>query len=200
LEDKGLGRARQMCLDLSKTSFVVFVDSDVEILRRDFLEVSLKRFENAKCGAVVGLSNGHRFAYGLPASLLVLRKRDFEGKIIPDYIDARETFFLQRRLDTHGLSTSYVYDAMKHRSEYRKFKPEWEGANTRMLPSSMLSELGFTSKVILLLTLNSKNWTNFAYLPIFYLKFFRGFLFPDKWVRLSRPVNGVSAFRNSSMS
>jgi glycosyltransferase involved in cell wall biosynthesis len=199
-EDKGLGRARQICLDLVETPYLVFVDSDVEIIRPDFLELSEKFLGKSNCGAVAGLSTGHRFAYGLPASLLVLRKGDFLGRTIPDYIDARETFFLQRRLNELGLQTSYVYEAMKHRSEYRKFKPEWEGANTRILPSFMLSELGFTAKVILLLTLNSKNWTNVAYLPIFYLKFFRGFVQPEKWVRLSRPPNGGSVLRNSSMN
>lgn len=189
-ETSGLGHARQLCLDVAETAYIIFVDSDVEILRKDFLRLSVGALESSEYGAVVGLSVGHRFAYGLPASLLVLRRRDFRGKIIPDYIDARETFFLQKRLNELGLKTFYVYNAMRHSSKYREFKPEWEGANTRLLPSSPLIELGFTSRVMLLLTLNNFSFKNFVYLPIFYLKFLRGFAHPELWIRLNRLKGG----------
>ena len=140
LENVGLGRARQLCFENVSTKYIVFVDSDVEILAQDFIRRSVQGLENNVIGAVVGMSLGHKFAYGLPASLLVLRKRDFLGKIVPDYIDARETFFIQKRLDSEGLKTMYIFGAMKHSSQFRKYKPEWEGANTRILPSSMLKE------------------------------------------------------------
>src|SRR5579862_8172943 len=187
VEDTGLGHARQLCFDNVSTGFMVFVDSDVEILLPDFLQRSLVALQKPNVGAVVGMSVGHKFAYGLPGSLLVLRKRDFEGKIVPDYIDARETFFIQNRLDSLHLKTEYIFNAMKHSSQFRKYKPEWEGANTRILPSSMTKELAFTSKVILLLTLNSRDAKNILYLPIFYLKFLRGFLNPGPWLKIRRP-------------
>jgi len=190
-EDTGLGHARQVCFENVSTSFIVFVDSDVEILRADFLQQSLRILQNESFGAVVGMSVGHKFAYGLPASLLVLRMKDFHGKIIPDYIDARETFFIQNRLDSLNLKTMYIFSAMKHSSQFRKYKPEWEGANTRILPSPMIKELGFTMKVILLLTLNSRNSANVLYLPIFYLKFLRGFLNPGPWLKIRR-AEGVA--------
>lgn len=186
LEDQGLGRARQICLENSDTEFLVFIDSDVEILEKDFFSQAKQLLEDPKTGAIVGMSLGHRIAYGLPGSLLVLRKRDFVGRIIPDYIDARETFFIQKKLDQLKLKTRYVFGAMRHTSQYRKFKPEWEGANTRMLPSSMLRELIFTMRVILFVALNSRSKRNIAYLPIFYAKFFRGFANPDPWIRLRR--------------
>ncbi len=185
-EDRGLGRARQICFDNTNTKFLVFVDSDVEILRSDFLELATRALEDKKIGAVVGMAAGHKFAYGLPASLLVLRKSDFEGRIVPDYIDARETFFIQKRLDQLKLKTSYIFGSIIHRSKYRRYKPEWEGANTRILPSSMIKELSFTLRVILLLTLNSRSVKNVLYLPIFYAKFFRGFANPSPWIRLRR--------------
>jgi hypothetical protein len=168
----------------------VFVDSDVEIVRSDFLDIAAKVLQDKECGAVVGLAVGHRFQYGLPASLLVLRKKDFAGKIVPDYIDARETFFIQKHLDSKKLRTYYVLDAMVHRSQFRKFKPEWEGANTRLLPNSKPRELLFALKVILLLSLNSRNMKNIVYVPIFYLKFLRGFANPAAWLRLKRQVSG----------
>jgi glycosyltransferase involved in cell wall biosynthesis len=182
----GLGHARQLCFDRTTTKYLAFVDSDVEILRKDFLLRAIDILEDKQIGAVVGMAVGHRFAYGLPASLLLLRKSDFVGCVIPDYIDARETFFIQRRLEKLGLRTSYIFEAMIHRSSYRKYKPEWEGANTRLLPSPATKELAFTMKVILLLTLNSKSLTNFLYLPIFYMKFLRGFADPGRWSRLRR--------------
>jgi glycosyltransferase involved in cell wall biosynthesis len=185
-ENVGLGRARQLGFENASTKYLVFVDSDVEIRRSDFLHHSVSALENPRIGAVVGMSLGHRFTYGLPASLLVLRCEDFKGKIIPDYIDARETFFIQKRLDSLGLKTVYLLNSMKHESQFRKYKPEWEGANTRILPSSRIRELGFTAKVIVLLTLNSRSVTNLAYLPIFYMKFLRGFLDPEPWLKLRR--------------
>lgn len=191
-EELGLGFARQLCLELVDSDYVVFTDSDVEILDKFFLQRAKIAFESKGVGAVVGLSVGHRFAYGLPASLLVIKRSDFLGNVIPAYIDARETFFLQKRLDELNLKTTYVYDAMKHRSHYRRFKPEWEGANSRILPSSPLRELLFSAKVILLLTLNSKSLKNVLYLPVFYLKYFRGFVKPGPWLRLERHLGGTS--------
>ena len=188
-EAKGLGYARQLCFDNTTTDYIVFVDSDVEIVRSDFFDFAIRVLQNTEYGAVVGMAVGHRFQYGLPASLLVLRKRDFLGKIIPDYIDARETFFIQRRLESKRLETCYVLDSMFHRSQFREFKPEWEGANTRLLPDSKLRELLFALKVILLLSLNSRNVKNIVYAPIFYVKFLRGFANPAAWLRMKRQVS-----------
>jgi glycosyltransferase involved in cell wall biosynthesis len=185
-ENVGLGRARQLCFENVSTKYIAFVDSDVEILSQDFIQRSTLGLEKNEVGAIVGVALGHKFAYGLPASLLVLRQGNFHGKIVPDYIDARETFFIQRRLNALGLKTLYIFGAMKHSSQFRKYKPEWEGANTRILPSSMLTELGFTTKVIILLTLNSRDFANILYLPIFYLKFWRGFLNPQPWLKIRR--------------
>ena len=191
-ETKGLGFARQLCFDLTNSEYIVFVDSDVEIVRKDFFDVAIQTLSSKEYGAVVGMAVGHRFRYGLPASLLVLRKNDFLGKIVPDYIDARETFFIQRHLEDRKLRTFYVYDSMIHRSQFRKFKPEWEGANTRILPDSNPKELFLALKVIILLSLNSRNLKNILYVPIFYLKFLHGFAKPAAWLRMNRGVSGES--------
>jgi len=191
-ETKGLGFARQLCFDLTRSEYMVFVDGDVEIVRSDFFDLAICALNRKEYGAVVGMAVGHRFRYGLPASLLVLRKEDFLGEIVPDYIDARETFFIQRRLNNLKLSTLYVYDSMIHRSQFRKFKPEWEGANTRVLPDSTAEELVSALKVIILLSLNSRNLKNILYIPIFYLKFLYGFAKPTKWLRMNRDPSGVS--------
>lgn len=189
-EREGLGRARQLCFELATTEYIVFVDSDVEIVRADFFDLALSILRDRGYGAVVGMAMGHRFRYGLPASLLVLRRNNFLGKVVPDYIDARETYFIQRRLDEQKLKTYYVLDSMVHRSQFREFKPEWEGANTRVLPDSKPRELLFALKVILLLSLNSRNVKNILYVPVFYLKFLYGFVKPEPWLRMKRGVSG----------
>jgi len=185
-ESKGLGYARQLCFDNTHTTYLVFVDSDVEIVKNDFMNLAMRSLADNYCGAVVGMALGHRFQYGLPAGLLVLRKRDFEGEIVPDFIDARETFFIERRLQDRRLKIFYANDSMIHRSEFRSFKPEWEGANTRLLPASPLTQLVLALQTIILLSLNSRNLKNIAYVPLFYLKFLRGFANPIPWMRLER--------------
>jgi glycosyltransferase involved in cell wall biosynthesis len=191
-ETRGLGYARQLCVDLTNTEYLVFVDSDVEIIRDDFLGAAKQLLvRNPGCGAVVGMALGHRFAYGLPAGLLVLRKSDFEGKFVPDYVDARETFFILRRLESLGLMIWYLHDSMVHRSQFRKFKPEWEGANTRLLPDFAPRQLLLALETIILLSLNSRSFKTVAYIPLFYLKFLRGFINPAPWVRLNRTGGDV---------
>jgi len=185
-ESKGLGYARQLCLDIAKSEYIVFVDGDVEIVRRDFFAIATKALDDRTYGAVVGMAVGHKFPYGLPASLLVLRKSDFSGEVVPDYIDARETFFIQKRLDHLNLKTRYVVDSMIHRSQFRQLKPEWEGANTRVLPDAGIRELLWALKVIILLSLNSRSVRNIAYIPIFYVKFLHGYAEPAPWLRINR--------------
>jgi glycosyltransferase involved in cell wall biosynthesis len=191
-ETKGLGFARQLCFDLTRSAYIAFVDGDVEIVRKDFIDIAIRALRRKEHGAVVGMAVGHRFCYGIPASLLVLRKDDFLGEIIPDYIDARETFFIQKQLNNLKLRTLYVYDSMIHRSQFRKFKPEWEGANTRILPGSKPKQLVSALKVIILLSLNSRNLKNIIYIPIFYLKFVQGFAKPTTWLRMNRDPSGDS--------
>jgi hypothetical protein len=115
-----------------------------------------------------------------------LRKNDFTGKVVPDYIDARETFFIERRLRSRGLKIFYLNDSMVHRSQLRRFKPEWEGANTRLLPDSTTRQLFVALKAIILLSLNSQSLKNILYIPLFYVKFLRGFANPAPWMRLNR--------------
>jgi len=185
-ESKGLGHARQLCFANTQTKYLVFVDSDVEIVKNNFLEIATRSLAKTDYGAVVGLALGHRFRYGLPAGLLVLRAKDFTGQVVPNDIDARETFFIQRRLRSYRLKVSYALDCMIHRSQFRKYKPEWEGANSRLLPSSGLTQLLVALQTIILLSLNSRNLKNIAYVPIFYLKFLRGFANPAPWKKLDR--------------
>ena len=191
-EGIGLGHARQMCFELCDTRYMAFVDSDVEITESRFFGKACARLEEAKVGAVAGMAWGHRFAYGLPASLLVLRSGDFGGIRIPDNIDARETYYIQERLDDLEEKTVYLADVMIHRSQYRGYKPEWEGANTRIAVGLSPGQLAFAFRVIVLMGLNSRSMRNVAYVPLFYLKFLRGFTNPVPWSKLDR-TGGMKA-------
>ncbi len=188
-EDVGLGYARQKCIDLLRTDFLAFVDSDVEITGLGFFAGALLKLEDSRVGAVVGMSQSYSIPFGLPAGLLVLRRKDLQGKVIPPFIDARETYYLQSRLNELGLKVSYIPDAMIHRSGYRLYKPEWEGANTRVACGLSFRELIFAFKVILLMTLNSRSARNSIYIPLFVLKFMHGFVEPEKWRHLKRPIS-----------
>ena len=186
VEEVSLGYARQVAFNIVQTKFLAFVDGDVEVVEPTFFERSFQELGNPKVGAVVGMALRHTIPYGLPAGLLVLRTDDFRGKVIPAEIDARETYYIQHRLDLLGLKTAYLADAMIHESQFRRFKPEWEGANTRLACGVEVNQLLFALKVVLLMSLNSGSMKNMLYVPIFYLKFLRGFANPQPWSRLKR--------------
>ena len=189
LQHVGLGFARQMGFDLVATRFLAFVDSDEEIVQTSFFKRARAILEDPGNGAVVGMGLGHRFAYGLPMGLLVLRSADFKTKVIPKEVNAREEYYVGRRLKELGLATVFVPDAMIHKSQFRQFKPEWEGANTRIVAGLSLGQLLFIMKVIILQSLNSRSLRNVVYVPVFYLKFLRGFVQPQRWRQL-RTVKG----------
>lgn len=184
LENVGLGFARQLCFELVKTNYLAFVDGDEEIIEKSFFRKAIETLQDPRVGAVAGMGLGHRFAYGLPMGVLVLRSRDFKGKVIPSYVNAREEYFVSRRLRSLGLKSVFLADAKIHRSQYRKYKPEWEGANTRIVGGVSAQQLLFILRVILLQSLNSGSMKNVFYAPIFYLKFLRGFVNPLDWRRI----------------
>lgn len=192
-ESVSLGHARQLAFEMVRTDNFAFVDSDVEITEPRFFDRATELLSDPGTGAVVGMAIGHRLSYGLPAGLLVLRKDDFKGKVIPDSIDARETYYVVRRLAELHLKTVYLADSMVHDSRFREFKPEWEGANTRVATGVHASDLLFALKVIVMLSLNSRNAKNIAYIPVFYAKFLRGFVNPDRWRKLTRDPEATNA-------
>jgi glycosyltransferase involved in cell wall biosynthesis len=185
-ENVGLGKARQLSFDLTTSEYLAFVDSDVQVINGGFFVQAMRSLDDPSVGAVVGMGEGHTMSYGLPASLLLLRKRDFLGKVVPPEIDARETYFIQKRLDSLGLRVVYLANCIVHRSEFRRRKPEWEGANTRIAGGLSPHELAFCFQVMVLMGINSRSMKNLAYVPISYLKFLRGFVEPEKWRRLER--------------
>jgi len=177
----GLGFARQLAFELADTGFMAFVDGDEEIVDRAFFRRAVALLDDPAVGAVAGMGVAHRFSYGLPMGLLVVRSGDFRGRVIPSTVNAREEYFVTRRLAALGLKTAFLPDAMIHRSQFRRYKPEWEGANTRIAAGVNLQQPIFVLRVIVLQSLNSRSLRNLLYVPIFYLKFLRGFANPLAW-------------------
>lgn len=186
-EEIGLGYARTLALSRATTEFVLFLDGDVILRRSDFLERALEGFRDARVEAVVGTAVGHRFLYGLPLGLTLVRRSWASAIAIPPSAQGAETFYLRRALRRQHRRVRYVPDAMDHRSVYRvRNWPEWQGAQLRRAAGFSVYELAYAFAVVLLIHLNSRRFRNALYTPIFYAKLLRGYFAPDRWGTLDR--------------
>jgi glycosyltransferase involved in cell wall biosynthesis len=188
LENTGLGRSRSLAIELSATPLVLFLDSDVEIVRPDFYSRALAEMARPGTSAVVGGSVGYPFLYGLPLSLTLFRREWVRGVSIPSTVQGRETFFLQRAIRTERGKVRYVPDAIRHEGTYRSFRfwPEFQGAWVRRTSGFSPREIAYSFLVALLVQSNSRKARNIAYTPIFCLKLLRGFLQPGRWENVDR--------------
>ena len=190
-EQTGLGRARNLALATADTDPVLFVDSDVVLERPDFYTRAVEEFRRPGTAAVVGMSLGHRFRYGLPLGLTLVGRAWALGAGIPDDAQGRETYYLQRAARRQRLTTRYVPDAMRHHGTYRSAPhwPEFQGAAIRRSSGGNPRELAYAAVVVLLMHLNSGRVRNVAYSPVFYLKLLRGFTDPARFARLDRSAS-----------
>ncbi len=184
-EGEGLGKATTIGIDRSTTEEILFIDSDITVKRGDFVEIALKHMKNPTVGAVVGMSMGHKFSYGIPLGMTLFRRSEISRVKIPGHILGRETYFIQKLYRESGLKVRYVPDSNTHSSESRKYEhwPEWQGSWVRMTSGLNPREVVYSMIVVFLLLSNSRNVKNFFYFPIFQLKLLRGFLQPEKWSR-----------------
>jgi glycosyltransferase involved in cell wall biosynthesis len=190
-ETVGLGYSRTLALSLAETPWVLFLDSDVILRSPTFYHDAAQRAVRPHVGAVVGMAVGHTFRYGLPFGLTLLPLEWARSVTIPPQVNARETFYFQQALRRAGRRVEYVLDAMEHRSLYRGHKPEWEGANTRLVAGWSVRQLAYAAAVVLLIHMNSGRPKNVLYSAIFYAKFLRGFLRPDRWRVLDRRTEPI---------
>lgn len=187
-EDRGLGYSRSLLLRAAQTRYIVFLDSDVIIRRPDFWTAAAAEFQHPRVGAVVGLSMGHRYRYGLPFGLTILPREWALTVTVPDDVQARETYYFQQAMRRDRRKVAYVLDAMDHRSQYRGHKPEWEGAGVRRVAGLSPGELAYSFMVILLIHMKSRSLRSMLYTPIFCAKFLRGYTDPKGWGYLDRRV------------
>ncbi|MCI4319333.1 MAG: glycosyltransferase [Thermoplasmata archaeon] len=193
-EERGLGEATNRALAAATTDRVLFVDSDVTIVRPDFYARATDELDRPGVGAVVGTSVGHRFLYGLPLGLTLLPRRWASTVAIPSTAQGAETYYFRRALRRQGLRVRYVAEAMVHRSIYRgRDWPEWQGAQIRAAAGWSPREVVNSLLVVVLIHLNSRQLRNVAYTPVFYAKFLRGYLRPETWQFRDRRVIGVRA-------
>jgi hypothetical protein len=131
---------------------------------------------------------GHRFEYGLPLGLTLVGRAWALAARIPDTVQSRETYFLQRAARRAGLRVRYVPNAMEHLGTYRSAPhwPEFQGAAIRSTSGLDPREPLYAFIVVLLIHMNSGRPRDLVYTPVFYAKLLRGFLQPDRWGRLDR--------------
>jgi glycosyltransferase involved in cell wall biosynthesis len=187
-EDRGLGRARNLALERATSEAVLFLDSDVEIVRPDFILRAWEEYCRPRTAAVVGATVGHPFHYGLPLGLTLLGRAWALTAAIPDDVQSRETYYLQRAARRAHLQVRFVPDAMRHAGTFRSAPhwPEFQGAAVRRSSGWNPRELVYSAMVVMLMHMNSHRPRNVLYSPIFYGKLLRGFLAPDRWSRLDR--------------
>lgn len=188
-EDAGIGLATTRAIELSETPTILFLDSDVTIVRPDFYREAARQLERPRVGAVVGCTVGHPFQYGLPLGLTLLRREWAVRLHIPPAQQGAETWYLRRAMREDRLKVAYVPGAMVHTSLFRgRNWPEWQGANTRVAAGWSAYELVFSFLVIGMVLLNSRRWRNVAYTPVFWVKFLHGFARPKRWMDRDRRI------------
>jgi glycosyltransferase involved in cell wall biosynthesis len=188
VDEIGIGYARNRALQLADTDPVLFLDSDVILTRPDFYARALEAYRVPRTAAVVGMTVGHRFEYGFPLGLTLVGRKWALAAGIPDEVQGRETYFLQRAVRRAGLKVRYVRDAMEHRGTFRS-APHWaefQGAAIRSSSGMNFREPLYALVVTLLIHMNSGRPRDLVYTPIFYAKLLRGFLRPERWGRLDR--------------
>ncbi len=188
VDEVGLGSARNLALRNADTDPVLFLDSDVRIVRHDFYASALREFARPRTAAVVGLAVGHPFRYGLPLGLTLVGRDWSRRAKIPDRAQGRETYYLQRAAREGRSRVRYVGDAMVHRGTYRRARhwAEFQGASIRRASGLRPREIAYAGVVVLLMHMNSKRPSYVLYSPIFYAKILRGFFAPGRWERLDR--------------
>jgi len=181
-EETGIGRATRMAFELADTPHLLFLDSDVELVRPDFYALAQRRLSEPRVGAVVGNACHHPFAYGLPLGLTLLPADWGRRVVVPEFAQGSETYYLRRALARDRRKVAYIPDAMLHRSPYRgRDWPEWQGAQIRAAAGGSPRELAFSLLVPWLIHANSRSVRNLLYSPVFDLKLLRGYLAPARW-------------------
>ncbi|EQD39237.1 glycosyltransferase, partial [mine drainage metagenome] len=118
-EEAGIGRATRMGFELADTPTVLFLDSDVELVRPDFYRRACEYLADPRVGAVVGNACRHLFAYGLPLGLTLLPVAWGRTVALPETAQGSETYYLRRALARDHRKVVYIPDAMIHRTPYR---------------------------------------------------------------------------------
>ena len=187
-EDVGLGFATSKAIEMARTEYLIFLDSDVTIKRRDFMREACRLMSKKNTCAVVGSAKGHIFHYGLPLGLTLMPLDHVKTISIPATIESRETFFMQRKFRESRLKVRYVRDSMEHNSAYRSYRywPEWQGAHIRITAGVNPKEILYSLLVVFLMLSNTKKLRNILYTPVFQTKLLNGFLNPARWYHMDR--------------
>lgn len=154
-ERTGLGRARQMAMELAETEIFAMVESDLVYSQFDWYPRAEKQFQG-NVGAVVAyvprsLSEKRgKYAefwsrrtplrerrHGFSAGSTLFLKRAVEGIRVPPFLNAYEDIYIMRQMRARGWTYRTLEVAGTHHSDYESSrKARWYGANARLLYSA----------------------------------------------------------------
>jgi glycosyltransferase involved in cell wall biosynthesis len=151
-EEKGLGYARQLSIDLSSTEVFAMVESDLVYDEFDWFKSAINLLKD-KVGAVVAYvprrSSDTRGGYaefwsrytplqsrrhGFSAGSTLFRKEAVSGIRVPYFLNAYEDIFIMREMAKRGWSYKTLEVRGTHHSDFEStVKARWYGANARIL-------------------------------------------------------------------
>lgn len=150
-ENVSLGYARQMQIELVKTPFFMFIDSDVVLHDTSWFARAVKKLER-NVGAIVGTA---RVKYSGPGakhmqywaesswnrlrepkrfdlSLTLIRQEAIEGIKIPAILDCMEMDYVELYMRKKGFTFEKVYSNAVHYHSITR-REYWRGAGIRLL-------------------------------------------------------------------
>jgi len=212
-ENVGLGYARQMAINLVKTPIFMFVDSDVVFHNYDWFSKAVSLIdEKRKIGAVVVYTgpptNFLRTKYAnfwckwVPAlkkvsfhtySTLMLKKA-VKGIKIPSILGVNENLYIRSYMEKHGWTHIVIEASGIHYVTYVEKKGAWFGAGDRILHGfhalslfHLLIRRVFTAPLKAIPpAIAMKNPEIILWNTRFWLKYLKGWLQPEKYVKMKR--------------
>lgn len=210
-EDKGLGYARQLAIELSSTEVFAMVESDLVYEEFDWYQKALPLLAGA-VGAVVAYvprsSAEERGKYaefwsrytplrarrhGFSAGSTLFRKSAVAGIRVPTFLNAYEDIFIMREMKKRGWSYKTLEVRGVHHSDFESTrKARWYGANARLLYSVQPDDATLLRRHAtlpikgLVASLGSGSPSVFAWSVSFSANFLLGWSYPDRFATLRR--------------
>jgi glycosyltransferase involved in cell wall biosynthesis len=210
-EDRGLGYARQLAIELASTEFFAMVESDLVYAEFDWYPKALAILEG-NVGAVVAYvprsSTDERGRYaefwsrytplrerrhGFSAGSTLFRREAVRGIRIPPFLNAYEDIFIMREMRTRGWTYGTLEVAGTHYSDIESArKARWYGANARLLYSLQPGDLNLLRRhatlpiMGLIASMGSGSPGVFAWSLSFSANFLLGWSSPGRYSRLRR--------------
>ncbi|MDV3278436.1 MAG: glycosyltransferase [Nitrososphaerales archaeon] len=210
-EDKGLGYARQLAIDLAETEVFAMVESDLVYSQFGWYEDALKLMQGMVGAVVVYVPRSAseergRYAefwsrrtplgerrHGFSAGSTLFRKEAVEGVHLPPFLNAYEDIYIMRQMRRRGWTYKTLEVAGTHHSDIQSSKKaRWYGANARLLYSVDPGDVTLVRRQLalplmgLVAAIGSRSPSVFAWSLSFSANFLLGWSDPKRFSRLKR--------------